>query len=89
MGYFSMPKYFQEMPTVGKELVNVNDENAKEIKAVEADIVLRHAHHGIQGRFFSHAGQRPGHAGRALGVVAHPAAADHYRVHGFFDDFSG
>ena len=38
MGYFSMPKYFQEMPTVGKELVNVNDENAKEIKAVEADI---------------------------------------------------
>ena len=29
MGYFSMPKYFQEMPTVGKELVNVNDENAK------------------------------------------------------------
>ena len=35
MGYFSMPKYFQEMPTVGKELVNVNDENAKEIKAVE------------------------------------------------------
>ena len=28
MGYFSMPKYFQEMPTVGKELVNVNDENA-------------------------------------------------------------
>ena len=38
MGYFSMPKYFQGMPTVGKELVNVNDENAKEIKAVEADI---------------------------------------------------
>ena len=58
-------------------------------KAVEADIVLRHAHHSVQGRFFSHAGQRPGHAGRALGVVAHPAAADHHRVHGLFDDFSG
>ena len=58
-------------------------------KAVEADIVLRHAHHGVQSRFFYHAGQRPGHAGRALGVVAHPAAADHHRVHGLFDDFSG
>ncbi len=32
MGYFSMRKYFQEMPTVGKELVNVNDENAKRSK---------------------------------------------------------
>ena len=32
MGYFSMPKYFQNMPTVGKELVNVNDENAKRSK---------------------------------------------------------
>ena len=38
MGYFSMPGYFQNMPIVGKELVNVNAENEKEIKAVENDI---------------------------------------------------
>ena len=32
MGYFSMPKYFQNMPTVGKALVNPNPENETEIK---------------------------------------------------------
>ena len=35
MGYFSMPGYFQNMPVVGKELVNANPENEQEIKAVE------------------------------------------------------
>lgn len=38
MGFFSMPGYFQNMPVVGKELVNVNLENENEIKAVEKDI---------------------------------------------------
>lgn len=38
MGYFSMPGYFQNMPVVGKELVNPNRENKDSIKAVEKDI---------------------------------------------------
>lgn len=38
MGFFSMPGYFQNMPVVGKELVNENLENENEIKAVEKDI---------------------------------------------------
>ncbi|MBR6614590.1 MAG: glutaconyl-CoA decarboxylase subunit alpha [Lachnospiraceae bacterium] len=33
-----MPKYFQEMPTIGKPLVNVKEENANELKAIEKDI---------------------------------------------------
>lgn len=38
MGYFSMPGYFQNMPTIGKALVNPNPENKESIKAVEQDI---------------------------------------------------
>ena len=38
MGFYSMPKYFQEMPTIGKPLVNVKEENANELKAIEKDI---------------------------------------------------
>ena len=38
MGYFSMPGYFQNMPIVGKELVNPNQENKDSIKAVEKEI---------------------------------------------------
>ncbi len=38
MGYFSMPGYFQNMPVVGRELVNPNPENKESIKAVEQDI---------------------------------------------------
>lgn len=38
MGFYSMPKYFQEMPTVGKPLVNVKEENANDLKAIEKDI---------------------------------------------------
>ena len=33
-----MPGYFQNMPTVGKELVNPNAENTDSLKAVENDI---------------------------------------------------
>jgi hypothetical protein len=51
-------------------------------------IVRGDAHHGVDGGFPANAGQCACHAGRALGVVAHPAAADHHRVHGLFDDFS-
>ena len=57
-------------------------------KAVKAHVVLGDAHHGINGGFLAHAGQGPGHAGRALGVVAYTAAAEHHRAHAFFDDFS-
>ena len=38
MNMYSMPGYFQNMPTIGKELVNPNPENEQEIKAVEQDI---------------------------------------------------
>ena len=38
MGFYSMPKYFQEMPTIGKPLVNVKEDNANELKAIEKDI---------------------------------------------------
>ena len=38
MNMYSMPGYFQNMPTVGKELVNPNPENEQELKAVEQDI---------------------------------------------------
>ncbi len=58
-------------------------------KAVQADIVFGHAHHGVQGGFPAHTGQCPRHAGRALHIVAHAAAADHHGVQALFDDFSG
>lgn len=38
MNMYSMPGYFQNMPTVGKELVNPNQENADALHAVEVDI---------------------------------------------------
>lgn len=38
MNKYSMPGYFQNMPTVGKELVNANPENEEGIKAVEKQI---------------------------------------------------
>lgn len=38
MNMYSMPGYFQNMPTIGKELVNPNPDNEQEIKAVENDI---------------------------------------------------
>lgn len=37
MGNYSMPRYFQNMPTVGKA-VRANPENVAELKAIEADI---------------------------------------------------
>ena len=36
MNMYSMPGYFQNMPTVGKALVNPNPENEQELKAVPA-----------------------------------------------------
>ena len=38
MGYYSMPKYFQEMPTIGKPLVAPKQENADALKEIEKDI---------------------------------------------------
>ncbi len=38
MGNYSMPNYFQNMERVGKELVNIDEENEKKIKEVEAEI---------------------------------------------------
>lgn len=38
MGQYSMPKYFQNMPTVGKGLVTKNAENEASIKAVEEEL---------------------------------------------------
>ena len=38
MNMYSMPGYFQNMPTVGKSLVNPNPENEESLKAVEQDI---------------------------------------------------
>ncbi|MDY5484472.1 MAG: acyl-CoA carboxylase subunit beta [Otoolea sp.] len=38
MNMYSMPKYFQNMPTVGKALVNANPENVDSVRAVETDI---------------------------------------------------
>ena len=37
MGNYSMPRYFQNMPTVGKA-VHANPENVAELKAIEEDI---------------------------------------------------
>ena len=36
MNMYSMPGYFQNMPTIGKELVNPNPENEQEIKLLKA-----------------------------------------------------
>ena len=38
MGFYSMPKYFQEMPTIGKSLVAPKQENADALKEIEKDI---------------------------------------------------
>ena len=37
MGFYSMPKYFQEMPTIGKPLVAPKQENADALKEIEKD----------------------------------------------------
>ena len=57
-------------------------------KAVQADVIFGHAHHGVQGSLLPHTGQRPRHTGRALGIIAHAAAAEHHGVQAFFHDFS-
>ena len=57
-------------------------------KAVQADVIFGHAHHGVKGSFPAHPGQCARNAGRALYIVAHPAAAHHHSVQGLFDDFS-
>ena len=53
MGNYSMPRYFQNMPVVGKP-VKVNAENVAELRAIEDDI---HAHIAVS---YTHlgAGQR-------------------------------
>lgn len=38
MNNYSMPKYFQNMPTLGKPLAVANNENMEALKAIEADI---------------------------------------------------
>lgn len=38
MNNYSMPKYFQNMPTLGKPLATANNENIEALKAIEADI---------------------------------------------------
>lgn len=38
MNNYSMPKYFQNMPTLGKPLATANNENVEALKAIEADI---------------------------------------------------
>ena len=38
MNMYSMPGYFQNMPTIGKSLVNQNPENEESLKAVEQEI---------------------------------------------------
>lgn len=38
MSEYSMPTYFQTMPTIGHELTKVNEENIAEIQEVEAEI---------------------------------------------------
>lgn len=38
MNNYSMPKYFQNMPTLGKPLAAANNENMEALKAIEADI---------------------------------------------------
>ena len=57
-------------------------------KAIQADVIFGHAHHGVKGGFPAHPGQCTRNAGRALHIVAHPAAAHHHSVQGLFDDFS-
>ncbi|MBQ4538023.1 MAG: glutaconyl-CoA decarboxylase subunit alpha [Oscillospiraceae bacterium] len=38
MNNYSMPSYFQNMPVIGKALLNVNEENVAELKAREAEL---------------------------------------------------
>ncbi len=47
---YSMPRYYQNMPTVGKPLVNRNEENEKELKKVEGDIAASAAFSTNAGR---------------------------------------
>ena len=41
MNNYSMPKYFQNMPVIGKPVMNVNAENEAEIKAREAELAAK------------------------------------------------
>ena len=38
MGFYSMPRYFQQMPQVGKPLKKANPENEEQLKKIEAEI---------------------------------------------------
>lgn len=38
MNNYSMPKYFQNMPTIGKPVAAINNENMEALKAIETDI---------------------------------------------------
>ena len=58
-------------------------------KAEQADIVLGNRKHRVDRGFAPGPGQRPGHTGRALGIVAHPAAAQHHKIEALFQDLAG
>ena len=38
MGFYSMPRYFEHMPQVGKPMKKANPENEAQLKAIEAEI---------------------------------------------------
>ena len=38
MGFYSMPRYFEKMPQVGKPLKKANPENEEQLKKIEAEI---------------------------------------------------
>ena len=38
MGNYSMPKYFQNMEQIGKELTRIDEENEKQVRDVEEEI---------------------------------------------------
>ena len=57
-------------------------------KTVKADVVFRHIEDGVQGALGPRAGHGGGHAGGALGAVAHPPAGNDHAVQRLFDDFT-
>ena len=38
MGFYSMPRYFQQLPQVGKVLKKVDEDNTAKLKAIEEEI---------------------------------------------------
>ena len=38
MGFYSMPRYFEHMPQVGKPMKKANPENEAQLKAIQAEI---------------------------------------------------